>query len=160
MKRKATRRIILILLVLITWVTFNFAFESWELLFNEKSVDGETIINLKIVSNVDLEDIKEIVHQASQQKVQRIEIDVEAAGDEDAIVRTIFMDTNSRQAIITRLQSEYANDVIVLSAASIGGSISLEMRYKILAILVVAVITIFVLLVIYARSIKKGKGVN
>ena len=160
MKRKATRRIILILLVLITWVTFNFAFESWELLFNEKSVDGETIINLKIVSNVDLDDIKEIVHQASQQKVQRIEIDVEAAGDEDAIVRTIFMDTNSRQAIITRLQSEYANDVIVLSAASIGGSISLEMRYKILAILVVAVITIFVLLVIYARSIKKGKGVN
>ena len=160
MKRKATRRIILILLVLITWVTFNFAFESWELLFNEKSVDGETIINLKIVSNVDLEDIKEIVHQASQQKVQRIEIDVEAAGDEDAIVRTIFMDTNSRQAIITRLQSEYANDVIVLSAASIGGSISLEMRYKILAILVVAVITIFVLLVIYAKAIKKGKGVN
>ena len=160
MKRIATRRIILILLILITWVTFNFAFESWELLFNEKSVDGETSINLKIVSDVDLEDIKEIIHQASQQKVQRIEINVESAGDEDAIVRTIFMDINSRQALITRLQNEYSNDVIVLGAMSIGGSVSLEIRYKILATLVVEVITIFVLLVLYVRAIKNGKGVN
>jgi preprotein translocase subunit SecF len=160
MKRIATRRIILILLVFITWVTFNFASESWELLFNEKSVDGETIINLKIVSDVDLEDIKEIVHQASQQKVQRIEINVEAAGDEDAIVRTIFMDTNSRQALITRLQNKYAKDVIVLSAVSIGGRVSLEIRYKILATLVIAVISIFILLVLYARAIKNGKAVN
>ena len=152
MENIVIRRTILIILIVVFLITLSFVFESWGLLFDDISINGETQINLRIVSNVDTEDIKEIVYKASQQNVQIIDVNEGAAGTKEVVIRMEYLDTNRRQALIARLQQEYINDVELLSATSIGGSISLETRYKLFAAIGIAVAIIIVLAVLYFNA--------
>jgi preprotein translocase subunit SecF len=157
MKSKTINRIILILLLVITWTTFRFITENRYLLFDDNSINGETRITLRILSDIDKEDIKQIVYQTSQLNIQHIDILEGTAGSKEAVVDMAYMDASTREVLTAQLQKEYGNDVEVLSAVSIGGSINLETRYKIFAALGIAIIIIIILLVLYVRAMKGGK---
>ncbi len=154
MKNKKPTRAVLVLLIAFTWITANFVFQNRELLFDNKSINGESRITLKLLSDVDEGDIRAMLDQVS---IQRIDIQESNAGGKVAVIRMEYLDSNKSEALTARLQEEYGEDIAPLSAVNIGGRITWEGRYIIFTAVGIVVAIIIVLLIVYIRTIKKGR---
>lgn len=153
MKNKKTTRAVLVILIAIIWITANFVFQNRELLFDNNSINGESRITLKLLSDIDNEDIRTMLGQTS---IQSIDIQESNSGGKEAIIRMEYLDTSKSEALTARLQEEYGEDIALLSAENIGGRITWEARYIIFAAVGIVVAIIIVLLIVYIRTIKKG----
>lgn len=154
MNRISVKKIILIVallsLVLSIFNTINFAYKSRDLLFNDSGGNGITMIHIRIMTNFDMNYIKDLTKNVTQQRQDRIHVELADSNDREVVIKMDYIAPNQKEELTDRLQQKYGNSVEILRVESMRNENPSESRRNIFMILAIQfIITIFLLIVCF-----------